>query len=84
MIRKCNDTDFETILQIINDGARAYEGVISEDCRHDPYMGPEELAREIKEGVHFWGYGRQDRLSAVMGIQPIFQTKHIQLYSATR
>ena len=55
MIRKCNDSDFETIFDIINDGARAYDGVIPEDCRHDPYMGPEELAHEMEQGVRSLG-----------------------------
>ena len=31
MIRKCDDTDFEVIYEIINDGAQAYEGVIPAD-----------------------------------------------------
>ncbi len=69
MIRRCDNSDFETILQIINDGAKAYDGIIPEDCRHDPYMGHEELEREIKDGVLFWGYAEEDRLTAVMGIQ---------------
>jgi len=69
MIRKCKDTDFEAILRIINDGARAYRGVIPEDCWHDPYMRPEELGCEIRDGVLFWGYEKEDCLTAVMGIQ---------------
>ncbi len=69
MIKKCEDTDFETILQIINDGASAYDGVIPEDCWHDPYMRSKELEHEITDGVVFWGYGEGDRLMAVMGIQ---------------
>jgi GNAT superfamily N-acetyltransferase len=69
MIKRCKDTDFEAILQTINDGARAYRGVISQDCWHDPYMRSEELAHEIKDGVVFWGYEEEDGLTAVMGIQ---------------
>ena len=69
MIRRCKDTDFEAILQIINDGAKAYDGVIPEDCLHDPYMRPEELNLEIEDGVHFWGHEEEGHLTGVMGIQ---------------
>lgn len=31
MIRQCNDDDFETIYEIINDAALAYKGIIPED-----------------------------------------------------
>lgn len=34
MIRKLTDSDFEVILEIINDGAQAYKGVIPVDCWH--------------------------------------------------
>ncbi|MCX5816958.1 MAG: GNAT family N-acetyltransferase [Proteobacteria bacterium] len=69
MIRRCGDTDFEVILDIINDGARAYEGVIPADCWHEPYMTHEELRFEIQDGVLFWGYEEKYGLNAVMGIQ---------------
>ncbi len=38
MIRRCAETDFEAILATINDGARAYDGVIPADRYHEPYM----------------------------------------------
>lgn len=69
MIRKCKDTDFHVILDIINDGAQAYKGVIPEDRWHDPYMSREELRREIEDGVLFWGYEEDEGLTGVMGIQ---------------
>jgi len=69
MIRPCNTSDFEAILAIINDAAQAYRGVIPEDRWHDPYMGRDELAAEIRAGVEFWGLERQGTLVGVMGIQ---------------
>lgn len=69
MIRKCHDDDFGEILRIINDGARAYKGAIPEDRWHDPYMSSEELGREIKTGIIFWGYEEEGNLCAVMGVQ---------------
>jgi GNAT superfamily N-acetyltransferase len=69
MIRKCTETDLEAILQIINDGAQAYRGFIPEDRWSDPYMSPEELKEEIRDGVVFWGYEEEGGLTANMGIQ---------------
>jgi N-acetylglutamate synthase-like GNAT family acetyltransferase len=69
MIRKCTDTDFSEILNIINDGASAYKGVIPEDRWHDPYMPEQELRKQITEAVEFWGYEENGKLMGVMGIQ---------------
>jgi GNAT superfamily N-acetyltransferase len=69
MIRKCRDRDMDLIFEIINDSAKAYEGVIPDDCRHDPYMGMDELRHEIESGVLFWGYEEEGVLEGVMGIQ---------------
>lgn len=69
MIRRCNDSDFDAIHTIINDAARAYEGVIPVDRWREPYMSKEELWQEIHEGVVFWGYEEDDQLIGVMGIQ---------------
>ncbi len=69
MIRKCSHSDFEVILEIINDAATAYKGVIPVDRWHEPYMPPEELEHEMEAGVSFWGYEDEDGLIAVMGIQ---------------
>ncbi|OGP88997.1 MAG: GNAT family N-acetyltransferase [Deltaproteobacteria bacterium RBG_16_48_10] len=69
MIRKCNDTDSETILDIINDAAEAYRGVIPADRWHEPYMSCEELQHEIEAGVSFWGFEDENTLIGVMGIQ---------------
>ena len=69
MIRKCEDSDFDSIYEIINDAARAYKGIIPEDRWHEPYMPREELANEIKGGIVFWGMDSEGLLSGVMGIQ---------------
>jgi N-acetylglutamate synthase-like GNAT family acetyltransferase len=71
MIRQCNDSDFETIYSIINDGAKAYRGVIPEDRWKEPYMPREELQDEIDDGVVFWGYEEDGELIGVAGIQDV-------------
>ena len=69
MIRKCTDSDFEVILEIINEAAQAYKGVIPIDCWHEPYMSREELKHEIEDRVSFWGFEDEGALIGVMGIQ---------------
>ena len=71
MIRACRDDERDTILEIVNAAAEAYRGVIPEDRWHDPYMGADELDREIAAGVAFWGYEDDGELVGVMGIQPV-------------
>jgi GNAT superfamily N-acetyltransferase len=71
MIRPCNDRDFEQIWAIINEGARAYKGVIPVDRWTEPYMSRRELRHEIEEGVAFWGYDDNGTLEGVMGIQRV-------------
>jgi len=71
MIRCCDEGDFDSIWSIINEGARAYEGVIPGDCLREPYMSNEELRREIEEGVKFWGWEEEGQLEGVMGLQPL-------------
>ena len=69
MIISCLPEDFTAINEIINDGASAYKGIIPEDRWHDPYMSPEELTIQIKDGVEFWKYSDHDNILAIMGIQ---------------
>lgn len=69
MIRKCTETDFNTIFKIINEAAQVYKGVIPEDCWHEPYMPLEEVRHEIEDGVIFWGLEQDGRLLGIMGIQ---------------
>jgi len=69
MIRKCTETDFNTIFEIINDAAQAYKGVIPEDRWHEQYMPFKEVRHEIEDGVIFWGLEQDGRLLGIMGIQ---------------
>jgi N-acetylglutamate synthase-like GNAT family acetyltransferase len=69
MIRECKHSDFNTILEIINDAAQAYRKVIPEDRWNEPYMPVQELREEIADGVFFWGMERDGQLLGVMGIQ---------------
>lgn len=71
VIRKCEESEFDAILAIINDGAQAYKGVIPGDCWKEPYMSAQELRREIDDGIIFWGYEAQGDLIGVMGIQQV-------------
>ena len=71
MIRRCDARDFSLIFTIINDGARAYKGIIPADCWTEPYMSRRQLKHEIDEGVIFWGYEEGGGLLGVMGIQKV-------------
>ncbi len=71
MIAPTTDADFDTIFEIINDAARAYEGHIPADRYHVPYMPRDQLKHEIEAGVVFWGYREGDTLAGVMGIQDV-------------
>ena len=51
LIRRCEPRDFHAIWEIVNDGARAYQGIIPADRLRDPYMSKEELQHELDEGV---------------------------------
>jgi GNAT superfamily N-acetyltransferase len=70
MIRECTAADAERICFIINEAARAYKGVIPDDCWHEPYMPLEELQREMRE-MTFFGWETGDGLSGIMGYQPL-------------
>ncbi len=69
MIRQCVESDFGAMFEIINDAAQAYRDVIPHDRWHEPYMPREELRREIRDGIRFWGYEENGNLIGVMGIQ---------------
>ena len=71
MIRRCDHHDFDTIYEIINDGAQAYKGIIPADRWKEPYMPRDELRHEIDEGVLFYGCEKDGDLLAVMGIQHV-------------
>jgi len=79
VIRLCQQTDMDTIHEIINDSARAYRGHIPEDRYHEPYMPKEQLLSEITDGVVFYGYEDEGQLVAVMGLQdkgPVILIRH--------
>jgi len=69
MIVPGKKTDFEEILDIINEAALAYKGIIPEDRWHEPYMSGQELQNQMDDGVQFWCYHDHDRIIGVMGIQ---------------
>ncbi len=71
MIRNCYAEDFAAVLEVINDGARAYKGVIPADRWHEPYMSAEELSAEIAAGVAFRGWESGGGLMGVMGTQAV-------------
>jgi N-acetylglutamate synthase-like GNAT family acetyltransferase len=71
VIRRCGETDVPAIVEIINDAAEAYRGVIPADRWHAPYMPEAELRREIEDGVVFWGGEGGGRLIGVMGLQDV-------------
>jgi GNAT superfamily N-acetyltransferase len=70
MIRECTAGDSERIYNIVNEAAKAYEGVIEADCYHQPYMPREELEREMLR-VTFYGWENKDGLVGVMGLEPV-------------
>ncbi len=70
MIRQCHPQDINRIYFIINEAAKAYEGVIPADCYHQPYMALEELEQEMKR-MTFFGWEVNGELVGVMGIEPI-------------
>jgi GNAT superfamily N-acetyltransferase len=71
MIRLCDESDFDLIWTIINDGAQAYKGIIPADRWTEPYMSKEKLQHEIADGVVFWGFEESGTLAGIMGIQPV-------------
>jgi len=70
MIRKCQVDDTQRIYFIINETAKAYDGVISADRYHQPYMPMDELEREMKR-ISFFGWELNGELVGVMGVEPI-------------
>jgi len=70
MIRRCSKEDEGNIFRIVNQAAKAYEGVISEDRYKEPYMPWEELREEMGK-IIFFGYELDGKLVGVMGFQPI-------------
>ena len=86
-IRRSVEADLPAILAIINDAARAYQGVIPDDRWHDPYMSAAELAAEVAAGVRFWVVEEAGGIAAVMGIQDrrdVFLVRHAYVASSAQ
>ncbi len=70
MIRDCAPGEAAAIHTIINRAATAYDGVIPDDCYHQPYMTMEELDREMQR-MKFLGWEENGRLVGVIGLEPV-------------
>jgi len=70
MIRECRADDAQRLYFIINEAARAYDGVIPADRYHQPYMTMDELEREMGR-ITFFGWEENGELVGLMGIEPI-------------
>jgi len=71
MIRRLPKRDLDSILEVINDAAQAYKGVIPNDRWKEPYMSAKELEEQIDSGVDFFGLQEEGRIIGVMGIQEV-------------
>jgi GNAT superfamily N-acetyltransferase len=69
MICRLSPSEFDSMLNVVNDAAQAYKGVIPEDRWKEPYMPAKELRKEIESGVEFYGWMENGASVAVMGIQ---------------
>ncbi len=70
MIRECQLGEVKKLYLIINEAAKAYEGIIPADCYHQPYMPMDELEREMKQ-MTFFGKEVNGELVGVIGFQPV-------------
>ena len=71
MIIEYTKSDSSKILNVINDAAAKYKGVIPNNCWHEPYMSDRELLNEFKDGVRMFGYVHNNQLIGVIGYQEI-------------
>tara|TARA_Y100000590_G_C15425344_1_gene902992 strand:- start:62 stop:547 length:486 start_codon:yes stop_codon:yes gene_type:complete len=71
MINEYNNHDASKIIDIINDAALKYKGIIPDSCWHEPYMSKNELINEFKNGVRMYGYQHKNKLIGVLGIQKV-------------
>ena len=71
MIGELTKKAIPNILNVINDAALKYKGIILDNCWHEPYMSEQELVNEFNDGVHMFGYNQNNRLVGVMGIQKL-------------
>ena len=78
LIRPLRNDEVEPALAIINEAARAYQGVIPADCWQEPYMPGDELRAEIGAGIDFWAYEAEGTILGVMGRQPLTEVTLIR------
>ena len=71
MICRVSPSEYGAIVDIVNDAAQAYKGLIPADVWKEPYMTAEELKEELERGVEFYGLFENGVLVGVMGIQPV-------------
>ena len=71
MITEYTKNDLSHILNVINDAALKYKGVIPDSCWKEPYMPKQELMSELDNGVRMFGYEKNNLLVGVMGIQEV-------------
>ena len=71
MIMEYTSNNLSNILNVINDAALKYKGIIPDDCWHEPYMSEQELINEFGNGVRIFGYDNNNILAWVMGIQQL-------------
>ncbi len=71
MIREYTKSDIMSILNVINDAAIKYKGIIPDDCWQEPYMNKQELINEFDNNVHMYGYSINNKLIGVMGLQKL-------------
>ena len=71
MISEYKKSDSSKILYVINDAATRYNGVIPDNCWHEPYMSEQELVNEFNAGISMYGYHHNNKLIGVIGIQEV-------------
>lgn len=83
MIRKCNELDFDRILDIINNAAQVFRGIIPPEYWKEPYMSRAELRHELDQKIVFYGFEKNNELVGVMGIQyklDVMLIRHAYVY----
>lgn len=71
MIYRLLKRNLDSILEVINEAAQVYKGVIPDDRWKEPYMSAKELEEQIDSGVDFFGWQEEGRIIGVMGIQEL-------------
>ena len=71
MISEYTKSDNFKILDVINDAAISYKGIIPNNCWQEPYMSEQELVDGFTDGVRMFGYNCNNKLIGVIGIQEI-------------